>query len=68
MPDIAMCFGKNCKRAQTCWRHIAPMSPHQSVGAYDQDPEDCTSYIEAKCKSQVKRLKTMTKVETPDGE
>ena len=52
MADISMCMGKNCKRKNTCYRYKAPRSHHQSMMAFDSDPENCTDFIEMKAKSQ----------------
>lgn len=37
MSDISKCKGRGCPSADTCWRFLAPASPHwQAYGDFDE--------------------------------
>lgn len=61
MPDITMCADEQCPKRKTCYRFIAAPSGRQAyfMGSPMRDGA-CEYYIEAKARSQVRRLDAQT--------
>lgn len=61
MPDISMCAGEGCPIKKSCYRFTAKPLERQS---YFESPPilngECAYYVEAKAKSQVRRLNAQT--------
>ncbi len=61
MPDIAMCQGTGCAAKKSCYRYIAKPSERQSYFMnVPGNSATCGYYIEARAKSQVRRLEAQT--------
>lgn len=62
MSDITMCSEESCPSRLTCYRFIAKPSANQSYAYFERKfgEKKCGDYIEAKAKSQVRRLNVQT--------
>jgi hypothetical protein len=56
MPDITMCVNEDCILRHDCYRKKAKPGPYQSWAHFKPENGDCKDFIEAKAKSQVRRL------------
>lgn len=65
MTDISKCLDSTCPSKDTCYRWLAKSDPYrQRYSRFDRKGEEkCEAYLEAKSKSQMKRLDAMN--ETP---
>lgn len=63
MPDISMCAGGVCPIRHNCYRFTAKPGARQSYFMevpYHDESGACSYFIEAKAKSQVRRLDAQT--------
>lgn len=63
MPDLTMCKGGVCPIRKNCYRAIAKPSERQSYFMeipYHDESGECAYFIEAKARSQVRRLDAQT--------
>lgn len=60
MPDLTMCSTNSCELRKTCYRFMAAPQLYQSWAAWTPSNGKCEGYIEAKAKSQVRRLNSQT--------
>lgn len=60
MTDITMCLNATCPLRETCYRFIASCDDFQSYASFEYKDGKCPDYIEAKAKSQVRRLGIQT--------
>lgn len=69
MPDLCMCLSTVCDKRQTCYRFIAEPSPCRQSYFADEKLSfpSCGAYIEAKAKSQVRRLDIQTAPSSEKG-
>lgn len=67
MPDLTMCSNKICPFRTTCYRAIAKSDLFQSMADFVPVDGKCDYFIEAKSKSQVRRLDIQTKKPKPSS-
>ncbi len=67
MADITMCQNHLCAMRNNCYRFTATPTPlRQSYAVFIPKYGQCDGWIEAKSKSQVRRLDAQTKKEDTD--
>lgn len=65
MPDITMCSDSECPSRESCYRFTAKANEYRQAYAdfkHDADGK-CSFFIEAKAKSQIRRLEAQTRTD-----
>lgn len=58
--DVTLCSNDQCPIRETCYRFTAKASNWQSMASFTPKDGACDYYIEARSKSQVRRLDAQT--------
>lgn len=60
MPDLTLCNNAACPLRLSCYRFIAKRDEWQSMANFTPKDGKCDHFIEAKARSQVRRLEAQT--------